>query len=64
MDRIVRIHVYLARLRALTLGTKTRQRVAVVQNIMKTEIRMNEASFRSDNTIEIAAPVTHMITTL
>lgn len=49
---------------SLTLGTKTRQRVAVVQNMMNTEMRMKEASFRSDSTIAMAAPMTHIITTL
>lgn len=36
----------------------------VVQNMMKTEMIMNEASCLSDSTKLIAAPIMHMITTL
>ena len=36
----------------------------MVQKMINTEMRMKEASLRSDRTIEMAAPVTHIITTL
>jgi len=47
-----------------TLGIKTRQRVAVLQNIMNTANIINMASCLSVSTKLIAAPVTHIITTL
>lgn len=48
----------------LTLGTNTRQSVPVVQNKMKDEMMMKDASCLSDSTKEMAAPMTHMMTTL
>lgn len=47
-----------------TLGTKTKHKVAVVQKIMNTEIMMKEASCLSERTKLMAAPMTHIITTL
>lgn len=47
-----------------TFGTKTKHRVAVLQNIMNIANIMNMASCLSAKTKLIAAPVTHMITTL
>ena len=46
------------------MGTKTRQRVRVVQNMMNTEIRTKKAFLCSWRTAEMATPSTHMITTL
>ena len=46
----------------LTLGTKTKHKVAVEQNIMKMEIITNAASCWSRRTKERPAPITHMIT--
>jgi hypothetical protein len=48
----------------LTFGTNTSIKVAVVQKMMKIEISMKTASFWSDSTKAIAAPITHMMKTL
>lgn len=47
-----------------TFGTKTKHKVAVLQNIINIANIINMASCLSANTKLIAAPVTHMITTL
>lgn len=48
----------------LTFGTNTKHNVAVVQNIMKTDIKIKTASRRSAKTNAIAAPIIHIIRTL
>lgn len=47
-----------------TFGTNTKQRVPVVQKIMKSEIKIKTASRRSAKTKAIAAPIMHIISTL
>ena len=48
----------------LTLGTNTRQRVRVVQKMIKTEMRMKKMFLWSFRTAVMATPRTHMIMTL
>ena len=48
----------------LTFGTKTRQRVPVVQKMIKTAMMIKDAFWSSLSTKLMAAPSTHMITTL
>lgn len=48
----------------LTFGTNTKHNVAVVQNIINTEIKMKTASRRSASTNAMAAPMIHIISTL
>ena len=48
----------------LTFGTKTRQRVPVVQKMMKMEMSMKEAFCSSFRTKLTATPKTHMMATL
>lgn len=47
-----------------TFGTNTKHNVPVVQKIMNTDMMTNDASCLSDKTKLMAAPITHIITTL
>ena len=49
---------------SVTLGTKTRQRVPVVQKTIKIDMMTYETSCSSSRMKETAPPITHMITTL
>lgn len=51
-------------LTSLTLGTNTKQRVVVEQNMMKMDMMTKAASCCSRSTNDKAAPITHMMTTL
>lgn len=50
--------------RGITLGTKTKQSVAVEQKMMKIEMITKAASCWSRKTKDSPAPITHMMTTL
>lgn len=47
-----------------TFGTNTKHKVVVVQNIIKTEISIKTASFRSDMIKAMDPPIMHIIVTL
>ena len=51
-------------LTSLTLGTNTKHRVVVEQNMMNIDIMTKAASCCSRSTNDRAAPITHMMTTL